>query len=159
VQGTIFGMALILAMVWVGSLVDRRLAAIGASLRRGEAQNRAVIEAMSDAHFIVDSNGRVVSPNPAAAAMFGYASSELIGANLGTLIPEPDARGQAPRVLGTRQRGLSAARRDGTRFPIERVITGFEMDGERFFSCTVRDLSEYAATMDTTRRLMAAIDQ
>jgi PAS domain S-box-containing protein len=170
IEGVIFGMVLILGVVWIASLVDRRLAAVGTSLRRSEALNRAVITAMPDAHLLADASGRILSINPAAATMFGHTADELIGANVGKLVPEPHRQNhqsyvdrflttRVPRVLGKAVRGLSAVRKDGALFPIELMITDFEIGGEHFFSGMVRDLSEYAATMATTKRLMAATDQ
>jgi PAS domain S-box-containing protein len=170
IEGVIFGTVLILGVVWIASLVDRRLAAVGTSLRRSEALNRAVITAMPDAHLLADSNGRVLSINPAAAAMFGYAADEIVGTDVSVLVPDPQTPNHpshlgrflttsASRALGKPLRGLSAVRKDGAVFPIELMFTDFEIDGERFFSGMVRDLSEYAATMATTKRLMAATDQ
>ena len=168
--GVIAGMALILGIVWLGSLVDRRLAAVGASLRRSEARNRAIISAMQDAHFLADAKGRIVSLNPAATKIFGYAADELLGNNVGVLLPVEHSQRhdgyikryletREPHILGMNRRGLSGRRKNGTEFPIELLIASFEVDGQQFFSATIRDLSEFAASIENTQRLTAAIDQ
>jgi PAS domain S-box-containing protein len=168
--GVISAMALILGIVWLGSLLDRRLASVGASLRKSEARNRAIIAAMQDAHFLTDARGQILSLNPAATTIFGYAAEELMGNNVKVLLPEPHAgrhdsyieryvTTREPHILGTKRRDLSGRRKDGTLFPIELLITSFEMDGQQFFSGTIRDLSEFNASIENTKRLTAAIDQ
>jgi PAS domain S-box-containing protein len=168
--GVISGMALILGIVWLGSLLDRRLASVGASLRQSEARNRAIIAAMQDAHFLIDARGRILSLNPAATTIFGYAAEELMGRNVKVLIPEPHAerhdgyieryvRTREAQILGTKRRDLSGRRKDSTLFPIELLTTSFEINGQQFFSGTIRDLSEFAASIENTKRLTAAIDQ
>ncbi len=169
--GVILGMALIAGIVWLGSVLDERLATMSASLRDSEAMNRAVVTAMVDAHFVADESGRIRSVNPVATKVFGYGPEELVGQNVSIVMPEPhrhrhDAYIQRylttrePRVIGRgERRGLCGKRRDGTEFPVELTITEFEMNGQQFFSGTIRDLSEHATTIENTRRLRAAVDQ
>lgn len=170
-EGLIIAMALVTSIVWLGSVFDNQLASVSASLRHSEALNRAVIMAMRDAHFLTDSRGIIVSMNPAAASMFGYEPTELIGQNVSVLMPDPHRkkhdeyierhlRTGESKILGVSRRNeLYGQRKDGTSFPIEILITRFEMTDQKFFSGTIRDLSEYAASMESTKRLIAAIDQ
>lgn len=170
VVGVIAGMALILGTIYVGGLLDMRLAAVNDALRSSEAWNRAIVESMLDAQFLVDSNGTILSVNPAAASMFGYSADELIGSDIDVVMPKAEREQHSSRLRQylacelpqppLRMRGDVAARRkNGETFPIELLATGFEIAGERYFSGAVRDLSEFQSTIAHTRRLLAAIEQ
>jgi PAS domain S-box-containing protein len=50
-------------------------------------------------------------------------------------------------------------RKDGSRFPIEVAISPFQVDGDQYFSCAVRDLTANWAAEARLRRLAAAIEQ
>lgn len=156
---------------WLGSVVDGRLGEASAAVRSSEARNRAVVEAMLDAHLITDGQGIVRSFNPAAEAAFGWRAAEIVGQPVTALIREDhrdaarswDERSAAIAQLpAARRRWVFAEggrRKDGTRFPVELAISPFEVDGERFFSCAVRDLGDSWAAESKLRRLAAAIEQ
>jgi PAS domain S-box-containing protein len=169
-EAVIVGLVLIAGVIWLGSVFDQQFATVSASLRQSEALNTAVIMSMADAHFLADATGTILSINPAAATMFGYSAEELIGANVSMLVPAPHKHrhdGYLQRyvdtrerhIIGANRRDLRAVRKSGELFPIELRVTDFERDRQLFFSATVRDLSEYAASIENTRRLMAAVEQ
>jgi PAS domain S-box-containing protein len=58
------------------------------TLRRSEAEIRAVLETVVDGIVTIDEKGIVQSFNPAAARIFGYSSDEVIGQNIAILMPE-----------------------------------------------------------------------
>lgn len=60
------------------------------TLRRSEAEIRAVLDTVVDEMITIDEKGIVLSFNPAAARIFGYSSNEVIGQNIAILMPEPD---------------------------------------------------------------------
>ena len=112
-----------------------------------------IFQSMPDAAFIIDSSdagGRIQQVNRQACLMFGYASAELIGRSIDTLVPE-GARvrhsqhrldyAAAPhrRPMGTGLE-LIGRRRDGSEFPLE-VLLDANLDDASITIAVVRDLS------------------
>jgi two-component system NtrC family sensor kinase len=116
----------------------------------------AVIRAALDGIIVTDGAGRVLQFNPAAEAMFGRRRADVLGRSIGELIVPPHLRerhrvgmerylaGHAPRVIGRRVE-MEAMRADGSVFPIELAITDTAVGGERFFTASIRDLSDRTA--------------
>jgi PAS domain S-box-containing protein len=116
----------------------------------------SVISSSLDCIIVTDETGRVVEFNPAAEATFGYTRAAAIGAEISELIVPPRLRdahtighaayldGGAPRLLGRRVE-QTAMRADGSEFPVELAITEAWSGGRRFFTASLRDLSERRA--------------
>ena len=51
---------------------------------------QALLDVAIDAVIIIDHRGIIESFNPAAERMFGYSAGEILGSNVGVLMPEPD---------------------------------------------------------------------
>ena len=161
----------VLCAFFIGSVVDSRLSEATAAVHRSEARNRSVIENLLDAHLITDAGSIVRSFNPAAERMFGWAAQDIIGRPV-TLLMGDSATGrlsdcprpaQRPTEIARAVHGAispdTARRRSGEAFPIELQISPFQVDGEQFYSCSVRDLTQTWAAERKTRRLAAAIEQ
>lgn len=114
---------------------------------------RSVLSSVSDAILTIDERGIIGSANPAALWQFGYDEEELLGGNVGLLMPEPyrdelDAylasdgiRMGAANLVGL-GREVECLRRDGSRFRAELTVTEFSLDGERHFTGVLRDITE-----------------
>ena len=101
-------------------------------------------------------NANIKAFNPAAEETFGYEKDEVIGAPLAeAIIPEElrDAHNAGMKrylntgehnVLGRRVE-VEAITKTGARLPIELAITPFEVNGEKFFTAYLRDISERKA--------------
>jgi two-component system sensor kinase FixL len=87
----------------------------------------ALMEAAVDAIIVTDDRGIIAAANDAALNMFGFESGEMLGENVGILMPEPDRgahddymryhlRTGRTRIIG-RGREVLAKRKDGTVFP------------------------------------------
>lgn len=120
----------------------------------GKAVDRldAIVRSASDAIVTADSNGIIVSWNPAAERMFGHKEADIVGAPLTKIIParfrEAHEAGIA-RVVKSGQTTivgktveLSGLRSDGTEFPIELSLATWVDGGDRFFSGIIRDITE-----------------
>jgi PAS domain S-box-containing protein len=94
-------------------------------------QNEMILDSVGDGILGIDRNGDIISANPAAAAMLGWSSDELVGKPLRDLI-RPNSRNEAgfrwedspvPATLerGTRETSDSHrfARADGLMFPAD----------------------------------------
>jgi PAS domain S-box-containing protein len=112
---------------------------------------QAVLDTAADAIITIDQSGIITSINLATERMFGYENEEeLVGKNFSILMPPsyPDehegflARYQKTGeawIMGQR-RELSGRRNDGSRLPLEIVVTEIEHLG--LFCGIIRDLSE-----------------
>lgn len=160
VKGAVFFIASsLLALFLVGAL--QRYAR---GLRRGSQESAeplvqeetwlaGVVNSAMDAIVSVDSDHRIMVFNPAAERMFGYQAGEVLGLELGRLIPEQVAvahatwmgnfshAGQSGRPMGSLG-NLCARRRDGSEFPIEASISQGTVNGIKIFTVIMRDITE-----------------
>jgi diguanylate cyclase (GGDEF)-like protein/PAS domain S-box-containing protein len=142
------------------------------ALRDSEERFRAVTETASDAIVSADSAGRIVYFNRQAERLFGYQTSEAVGAPLALLMP-PRYRaahrsglarlltaGDA-RIVGTTVE-LVGRRRDGTEFPLELSLGSWRGAGQTFFTGIIRDITERkqaeAELRETLSLLSATLD-
>jgi PAS domain S-box-containing protein len=126
------------------------------------AQLTAVLDGAKDAIISIDINGVVQSINAAGERMFGYERDDVIGRDVGLLIPEADTRQHESYLATYRKTGvgkiigsgreIEARRKDGTTFPIDLTINEAVVHNDLIFVGFVRDLSE-------RRRIESRIDQ
>jgi len=145
--------------IWVTAVLGRMLTR--ERLRRGLAaeelsqslaRTRSILDTAVDGFISIDERGRIEAVNPAAEAMFGYTEEELLGQNVKVLMPEPyqsEHDRYLERYLETGRkkiigigREVVGKRKDGAVFPLELAVSEVEMEGERAFIGTVRDISE-----------------
>jgi PAS domain S-box-containing protein len=116
------------------------------------AKLRGLLQSAVTAIITIDERGIVESVNPATERLFGYAADELVGQNVKIMMPEP-YRGEHDRYianyLGTGQkkiigigREVSGRRKDGTTFPLHLSVGEFEVDGRRYFTGMIHDISD-----------------
>jgi len=123
------------------------------TLRRSEAEIRAVLDTVVDGIITIDEKGIVQSFNPAAARIFGYSSNEVIGQNIAILMPEPDhsqhddylshyLRSGEKKIIGI-GREVIGKRKDGTTFPMYLAVSDVHLGDEIKFTGIVRDLTDF----------------
>jgi two-component system, LuxR family, sensor kinase FixL len=120
------------------------------SLEEIEARNRAIVENAAEGIIAIGEQGLVESVNPAAARIFGYERSEVIGRPVSLLLPpavgeQSDATrserfGEA-RILGL-GREVVGRRKDGEACPVEIAVSHARAGRRSFFTAIVRDLTE-----------------
>ena len=112
----------------------------------------AIVDQALDGIITIDETGTILSFNPAAQALFGYAPEEAIGQNVRMLMPEPYRsrhddylrnylRTGEAKIIGV-GRQVEGQRKDGSVFPMELGVATVEADHERYFVGFVHDLSE-----------------
>jgi PAS domain S-box-containing protein len=125
----------------------------------------AIIESSDDAIIGETLEGVITSWNPAAARMFGYSSSEIIGKTIALLVPE-DQLAAAVAVMAevgaghhVDRRETSNVRRDGTVFPISLSISPILDDGTVVGASVIcRDITEQKRAFQATQQMAAIVE-
>jgi PAS domain S-box-containing protein len=82
------------------------------------------------------SDGVIQTLNPATERMFGYPEAELVGRRFLDLVPTYD--GPHPQEAA---RVVEGRRHDGSTFPLEITVSEMQLDGRRFFTGLLRDIT------------------
>ena len=145
------------------SLEERR-----AALQASEARLQAVVDTAADGIITINRQGIVESVNPEALRLFGYGRDELLAQNVRMLMPAPDRdrhdeylarylRTGEAQIIGI-GREVTGRHKDGSRLPLFLSIGEFSLEGERFFTGIVRDITERKRFEERQRLLVAEID-
>ena len=133
------------------------------ALRESEQRTRSILDNMLGGLITIDEPGTIESVNPAAARIFGYEASELVGRHLSALVPESVGDRRAylresfPRAIGkiTQWRGR---RKSGEEFPFELSMFQFESAAAgRHFAGSVRDVSERHAVEKLKQEFVSTV--
>lgn len=121
------------------------------ALQVADARWQAVLATARDAIVAIDPEGRITLFNPAAEAVFGYRSDEVLGRNVTLLMPPPyhdehdtylrryHQTGEA-RAIG-RIRSVEGRRANGEVFPMELSVSESRVDDEVLYTAIIRDIS------------------
>ncbi|GGJ52328.1 sensor domain-containing diguanylate cyclase [Deinococcus roseus] len=137
------------------------------NLQSSEARYRAVTEKAADAIITTNATGRILTCNQSAQELFGYREHELQGRDFTVLLPEPTRshyqqnlleymQGEIMNLLDRRVE-IQGQTREGHIFPLELSVSIWELEGERFFTGTVRDLSRRDQLADQQARLASLL--
>ncbi|MFM9938116.1 MAG: PAS domain S-box protein [Hyphomicrobiaceae bacterium] len=131
-------------------------------------QLEAMYDAAVNAILTIDPRGLIQSINTATTRLLGYSRAELLGQNVRIIMPEPYASrhdGYIEAYLQTGRkkiigigREVMARRKDGITFPIYLSISEFEVNGRRYFTGIITDLTDRKAaelTLRETERQLA----
>lgn len=121
-------------------------------LRDEATRLNAIMNTVLDALITIDKTGIIQGYNPAAARLFGYTAEEAIGQNVSMLMPEPYRSSHdqylhnylttgVRKIIGIGREAM-AQRKDGSTFPIEIGINEMNVNGQRMFVGTVRNITE-----------------
>jgi two-component system sensor kinase FixL len=141
-----------------------------AQLTTGEAQYRAIFDSSVEAMVVIDAIGDIQSVNPSVERIFGYAPSELIGANIRMLMPEDIRSKHSDFLRRYRETGVKTVigigrevtgrRKDGTVFSLDLSVAEWKRGGDTFFTGAMRDVSarkEAEAALAASEAHFAAI--
>lgn len=116
-----------------------------------EGRYRGLLEAAPDAMVVVNQAGNIVLLNAQAEKQFGYSRNALLGQKVVNIIPE----GFAERLIADALRSsedalaqrigtgieLTARRRNGSKFPIEIMLSPLESAEGLLVTAAIRDIS------------------
>jgi diguanylate cyclase (GGDEF)-like protein/PAS domain S-box-containing protein len=121
-------------------------------MRESEARLRAILGSMADAVISADQDGRIVAVNGGARRIFGFQDEEVLGEEFTILVPERHRqthRAWASRIgageeaaAGVRTVEVHGRRLDGEEFPAEVSFSTWTLDGRRFVTAVIRDITE-----------------
>jgi PAS domain S-box-containing protein len=120
-------------------------------LAQMESRYRGLLEAAPDAMVVVNQGGDIVLLNVQAEKQFGYRRDELLGQKVKNIIPE----GFAERLVSDGLRSaedalaqqigtgieLSGRRKDGSKFPLELMLSPLESSEGTLVTAAIRDIS------------------
>ena len=143
---------LMLALVFITSIVDRKLGRQTLALEGSEQRYRLIVESTFDAFFALDESGRIADWNTQAQSMFGFDRNSAIGKHVSEIFPwdenEQDTE-HTLRSLLARQAGrlqerieLTARHRDGHEFPAEAAISSLQFGEKGLFTAFVHDVTK-----------------
>ena len=161
VVGLLLTLLVVIALAVVLAIRNlRRQAALSAGLDEAlrlqaasDVRNRAVLESSIDAVLTIDEDSRIVAFNPAAERMFGHRADEVLGRDTsGLIFPPEDRAGNRALLRGfltgelaasvERRMEFIALRADGTRFTVEASIAISSIEGRRYVTGTLQDITE-----------------
>lgn len=129
-----------------------------ASLKESEARLRAIVETAVDGIITIDVKGMIESFNLAAEKLFGYSADEVLGSNVGMLMPSPyreEHDGYIQNYLKTGKkkiigigREVVGLRKDGATFPMRLAVSELKLGKRILFTGIARDISEQKSLQD-----------
>ena len=132
------------------------------ALGRNEAQLAAIIDSALDAIITIDENQNVVLFNAAAEKLFLCSSDEARGRSVDRLIPQRfraaheqhvhrfDEEDGPPRLMGPPGQ-VYGVRTSGEEFPIEASISQIRLNGRKFYTVILRDITTAKHAVDQLR--------
>ena len=117
-----------------------------------EERLRAILETAVEGIITIDEHGVIESVNAAAEQIFGYRAIEIIGKDVGVLIPSPHREGHdnylinylrtgRAKIIGV-GREVAGRRKDGSIFPMDLSVNEVKLASRRMFTGFVRDITE-----------------
>ncbi len=125
-------------------------------LREQEARTAAIVESAMDAIITIDASHCVLLFNAAAERVFGVPAAQAKGSTLDRFLPERYRAAHRSHIdefghtgVTTRRMGgkvkLVGLRANGEEFPIDASISQVVIDGHKFFTVILRDITQRVA--------------
>ena len=134
------------------------------ALRKSEERLASVLASAMDAIVTIDAEQHITLFNPAAEKIFRCRASEVVGQpfdpflskRFGNLLKGYCLAVQ-PATVRSQQlwapEGLTARRHDGEEFPVEATLSPLELEGQRFYTVILRDVTDRWRSEETLRQL------
>jgi PAS domain S-box-containing protein len=125
------------------------------NLRLSESKLNSIFDSAPEGIVVIDTRGIIIQANVAAADMFGFALSELLGQNVGILMAAGN-RARHTQDINTylhtgiqhmlnRPRVVDGSRKDGSTFPLRLSVTETRVDDELYFTGVMQDFTQIKA--------------
>jgi len=135
-----------------------------------QSRLEGIVNSAMDGIITVGDDQRLILMNAAAERMFGCRAEEVLGERVERFIPhrfrathaghvrEFGQTGIAARTMG-RFGPISGLRSNGEEFPIEASISQIEVEGQKLFTVTCRDVTERVQAAEARKILEAQLEQ
>ncbi|MBF0139442.1 MAG: PAS domain S-box protein [Magnetococcales bacterium] len=132
-------------------------------LKENKNTLQAIIESALDAIITIDDQGTILSFNPAAEKLFGYAATEVWGQEMAPLIIPPEQRDAHRQALAQFKPGQQGANLQGKRLTItglcadghsvdlEMAVVPIVAQGKLTFTGFIRDITEFKELVNSLR--------
>lgn len=121
------------------------------NLVESEKELADLFESSPDALIVVDKEGKMVQVNPEVQNLFGYSKNELLGKEIGILIPQRFRNTHSSQVAGyknnprKRRMGdgldLYGLKKDGSEFSVDIMLSPMTQHDKKITLCTLRDVT------------------
>ena len=153
IAGIIVVTLMVLGLVLITSLLDRRFSVQALELESSEQRYRQIVEAAFDGFVGMDSNGLITDWNEQARTTFGWSRSDAVGKHLSELIDPNYSRdanredlrhflGWAEGPVLNKRTEITALHRSGRKFPVELAISEIHTGKTQSFAAFARDITE-----------------
>lgn len=136
------------------------------AVRNSEKRLRAILDTAVDAIITVDSSGAISSANKATEQLFGYSNAELVGLEVGNLVPQDIHSTQDMEIVRLIRMGTpealgkvieySGRHRNGTIFPVEWSTGEMQLDDVRYFVAIIRDITRRKQSEENAHQALIA---
>ena len=141
----------ILGLVFLTSMIDRRFAMQSLALKSSEQRFRLIVETSLDAFLEIDPNGLLTDWNAHAERTFGWSRSEAIGKPVNEMIVmDRDLEGTRSlrEIFDSKEAApiprrieVIARHRDGHEFPAEMAVSAIRWGQKSLFAAFVHDVT------------------
>jgi two-component system, LuxR family, sensor kinase FixL len=111
-----------------------------------------IIENLQDAVIVIDKKGIIIAANTEVLKIYGYEPHELIGMELGILVPErfkethkihvKDSFENPVKKRMYGQKKIMALRKDGSEFMADIALSPFKVNDEHYYISSTRDITK-----------------
>lgn len=132
-----------------------------------EEKMRSVLQASKDGIISIDNEGNIILWNHGAKSIFGYTNEEINGESLLKIIPERYIKEhinefQKNTVLHDyfatgKTFELTGLTKEGRELPVELSIGGWKSQGEIYFTCILRDITQRKESENALKRSIATL--
>jgi len=126
------------------------------SVELAEIRARFIIETCPDAIVMVDSQGIILSCNPATETIFGYDRSQTLGQKITLLIPQRHFLLDLT-AMGRENFMAYAQRKNTVRFPVEITVSQADYEGHRHFIVLIHDASNRRYSDETVHHISLSV--
>ena len=158
---------MVLGLVLITSLVDRRFSVQASELESSEHRYRLILETAFAAFVGVDSHGSITDWNAQAQTMFGWKRSEILGKPFFELIQfqqvgnPQDVRAFLASVVNASLRSrieTTARNREGREFPVEMAISAVQIGEAPLFAAFIDDVTQRKRTEEEREKSRMAAE-
>lgn len=138
-------------------------------LMDNESRLKAIIDTVIDGIITIDQHGIIETLNPAAAAIFEYEPSEVIGNNISILMPEPDRSKHDNYIHNYQSTGVKkiigigrevlGRKKSGNTFPFLLSVSEVVLKDKIIYTGIIHDITQLKEAEQAFRKLNTELEE